>query len=323
MLNLPSFIVTDWPRKLVAFFCACLVWYTVHRQIQEKQVFRDIPLILDYPDYLTVNHEDLPKINVTLRGPKRRLNSVTNADIKVTGYVSKDATSGGSYEVLLRPKNIETPRGIKIDHIQPDTIKVNVDTILNREIPIRSRFTGQLPEGYDRKSVFFVPKNAQVKGPSKIVSRIKEIRTEPIELDQSIQDDFEIEVRLETIRHITVTPESIQVTVELYKKFDSKFFGNLDILEVNSIDTDFYIEKFINPNLPKVEAVLRGPKSTVDILTSSSLRAFVDISDITVFGSYRLPIHLWVDANDCSVVEIKPMIAEVKINSRPKSNEQE
>ena len=318
MMTLQSILITDWPRKLVAFFCACLVWYTVHRQIQEKQVFRDIPLILKHPEYLTVNYEDLPKINVTLRGPKRRLNSVTNADIKVTGFVSKEATSGGYYTVLLRSKNIESPRGIKIDDIQPDTFQVHVDTILNREVPIRSRFTGRLPEGYDRKSVFFVPKNAQVKGPSKLVRRIKEIRTEPIELDQSIQNDFEIEVRLETVRHVTVIPEFIQVTVELYKKFDSKFFGNLDILEMNSRDTDFYIEKFINPSLPKVEAVLRGPKATVDILTSSSLHAFVDISDITAFGSYRLPIHLWVDANDCSVVEIKPIIAEVKINSRPK-----
>ena len=317
-MKLPSLIGTDWTRKLVAFFCACLIWYTVHRQIQEKQVFRDIPLSLKHPEDLTVNQEDLPKVNVTLRGPKRRLNSVTNADIKIVGQVSEETTAGGYYTVLLRDKNIDVPRGVKIDNIQPDSFQVHIDTILNREIPIRCRFSGQLPEGYDRKSVFFVPKNAQVTGPSKIVRRIKEIPTEPIELDQSIQSDFEVEVHLETIRHVTIVPDSIEVTVELYRKFDSKFFGNLDILVVNSTDTDFYVEKFINPVLPKVEAVLRGPKSTIDVLTSSSLRAFTDISDITVFGSYRLPVHLWVDANDCSVVEIKPMIVEVKINRRPK-----
>ena len=317
-MNLLTVVGTDWPRKLVAFFCAGLIWYTVHRQIQEKQVFRDIPLMLKHPEDLTVNQEDLPKINVTLRGPERRLKSVTNADIKIRGQVSDEATAGGYYTVLLRNKNIDVPRGIKIDNIQPDSFQIHVDKIVNREIPIRCRFTGQLPEGYDRKSVFFVPKNAQVSGPSKIVRRIKEIRTEPVELDQSIQGDFEVDVLLETIRHVTIFPESLEVTVELYRKFDSKFFGNLDILVINSRNTDFYIEKFINPILPKVEAVLRGPKSTVDILTSSSLRAFIDISDITVFGSYRLPVHLWVDANDCSVVEIKPMIVEVKINRRPK-----
>ena len=317
-MNIPLIFITDWPRKLVAFFCACLIWYTVHSQIQEKQVFRDIPLILKHPEYLTLNYEELPKINVTLRGQKRRLYAVTNADIKVTGQVSKEATTSGYYTVLLREKNIEVPRGIKIDNIQPDSFQVHVDTILNREIPIRCRFTGQLPEGYDKKSVFFVPKNAQVNGPSKIVRRLKEIRAEPIELDQNIQDDFEIEVELETIRNVTVVPESVQVTVELYRKFDSKFFGNLDLVVLNSEDTDFYVEKFIKPDLPKVEAVLRGPKSTIDILTSSSLRAFIDVSDITVFGSYRLPVHLWVDANDCSVLEIKPIIVEVKVNRRPK-----
>ena len=98
---------------------------------------------------------------------------------------------------------------------------------------------------------------------------------------------------------------------------DSKFFSDLDVSIMNSSNTGFNVAEFLVPTLPKVEAVLAGPKATIDILTSSSLRPFIDISDISTSGTYRLPVHLWVDAKDCAALEIKPMLLEVKINRVP------
>ena len=317
-MNFKKFLVTDWPRKTVALVCAFLIWYTVYRQIQEKEIFRDIPITLKYGKNLTVSEEKLPKVNLTLRGPKRKLSSLTNADIKIIGKVNYGATTGGYYTVALREKNIKIPSGIKIDEIQPSSFQVLVDIVSDADVPIRCRFSGRLAEGYDRKSFNLIPKTVQISGPSKIVKRIKEVRTESIELDDSIQDDFEIDVRLETIRNVSIIPDFVRVTVELYKKYESKFFGNLNLVVLNSTNTDFFVEEFLSPANSKVEAVLNGPKSTIDFLTSSSIRTFIDISNISVFGSYRLPVHLWVDAKDCSVVEVRPMIVEVKISSRPK-----
>ena len=316
-MNLTSIIKTDWPRKAVALLCACLIWYSVHRQISEVQIFRDIPVTLNHKKNLMLLEEDLPKINVTVRGPKRRLNSITTADIKVMGQISDEATRG-RYTVLLRSKNIELPRGLEASDIQPNSFQVYVDTKTSKEIPIRCRFSGRLPEGYDRKSVFFVPKNAQISGPSKIIQRIKQINTESIELDETVQDDFEVEVQLETIKNVSISPKSVKVKIELYKLNESKFFGNLEILSIGSRSKDFFVENFIIPKEPKIEAVIGGPKSTIDFLTSSSVRAFIDISNISTSGTYRLPINLWVDAKDCSALEIRPMIAEVKVESRPK-----
>ena len=76
---------------------------------------------------------------------------------------------------MLREKNIEIPSGLQVIDIQPNSFPVYIDTLAVEEFPIRCRFTGELPDGYDRKSVFFVPKTAQVTGPSKIIRRIKEI----------------------------------------------------------------------------------------------------------------------------------------------------
>ncbi len=315
-MKLHPFITIDFPRKFASLLCAGAICYFVHKQIQEEEVFRDIPVTFKHSEDLVILKNEVQKINVKLRGPKRRLKNLTNADIKIIGQISDQAISG-RYTVLLREKNIEIPRNLNIIEITPDSLIVHVDTVKTIEgVPIRCRFTGQLPEGYGRKNFQVLPKTAGISGPSGVVSDIKELVTNAIELDRNIHEDFEVEVPLLKIPQLSISPETVKVTVELYKMKDSKFFNNLDISIMENNSDLFFVEQFVNPINPKIEAVLGGPKSTIDIITSSSLRPFIDISDISKSGIYKLPVHLWVDAKDCKALEIKPMIVEVKMSRK-------
>jgi YbbR domain-containing protein len=319
-LTLPNFIAEEWARKLSACICAGLIWYSVHKQIQEEEIFRDIPVNIKLPQGMIIHQRELPKIDVKLRGPKRRLKALSNTEIKIIVRISDDIS--GSYTVSLKDKNVIIPdRSLEVVEIEPRSIPVYVDKVLTSDgIPIRCRFIGELPEGYGRKSFFTVPKTAQITGPSKVVQEIREIVTESIELDQNIREDFEVDIPLLKIPQATISPETVKVTVELYKMKESKFFENLGVSVMNSKDTDFHVAEYVNPAEPNIEAVLSGPKATIDILTSSSLTPFINISDITASGTYRLPVHLWVDAQDCSALEIKPLILEVEINRLPRSD---
>ncbi len=315
-MKLHPLITEDFPRKFASLVCASAICYFVHKQIQEEEIFRDIPVTFKHSKDLVILKDEVQKINVKVRGPERRLKNLTNADIKVIGQISDQATSG-RYTVLLREKNIEIPRNLNVIEISPNSLIVHVDSVKTVEgVPIRCRFSGQLPEGYGRKSFQIVPKTARISGPSKVIGDIKELVTNAIELDQNIHEDFEVELPLLKIPQISISPETVKVSVELYKMKDSKFFNNLDISIMGNNNDLFFIEKFIHPTNLKIEAVLGGPKSTIDILTSSSLRSFIDISDISNSGIYKLPVHLWVDAKDCTALEIKPMIVEVKMGRK-------
>lgn len=303
----------DWPRKFVALLCACLIWFSVQRQIQEEEVFRDIPVTLQHSKDIIVLQQELLKVNITLRGSQKRIRNLTTADIKITGQVSDEATRG-RYTVLLRDKNVDVPGTIQVVDIQPNELGVYVDKVeLLENVPIRCRFTGQLPEGYGRKSFSVTPKAVRATGPSNVVRELTELVTEAIELDQNVVNDFEVDVPLVGIPQVTLSPDRVRVSVELYKMKGSKFFGELDIFVLTSKNSDYYDVRFINPPAPHIEVVLSGPKSIIDILTSSSLRPFIDISNIPGPGTYRLPVHVWTNANDCVPLEIKPMILEVAV----------
>ncbi len=305
-------ITVDWPRKITALTCASLIWYSVHIQIHEVEIFRGIPVTLKHPKHLTFIQQELPKIRVTLRGPKKRLQTLTNADIKITGEISDQATSG-RYTVLLREKNIEVPGRFEIIEIQPDSFSVTVDTVETIEdVPIRSRFTGNLHQDYGRES-YPSPKMAQITGPSKIVRGIPEVFTEAIELDETIHTDFDIEVDLVQIPLVLTTPSSVNVTVELYQKKDTRFFEDLKLSVLNRDDATLTATSYINPAVPKIEVKVVGPKSVVDIITAASIRPFIDISSVTTPGIHTLPVNLWADARDCQAQVIKPMVVEVKI----------
>ncbi len=318
-MKLSSIAVKNWPRKVASILCAFLIWYSVRTQLTEEETFRDIPVTLKHSEYLTLSEQDLPKLAIKLTGSKKRLKTLTNADIKVTGKISNEATPG-RYTVLIRDKNVEIPGKLKIVDIQPDSFHVYVDKIETIEdIPIRCRFVGSLPEGYGRKSISVIPNTAQITGPSKVVRGLGEMVTDEIEL-RNIYEGFEKElVELVNLpQGVTVNPARVKVSVELYRMNDTKLFSDLQISVMNRTNTDFYVEEFIKPSIPAIEAVIEGPKATVDILTVSSLRPFIDISEIAVAGSYRLPVHFWVDAKDCSALEVKPMILEVRVTVRPK-----
>ncbi len=308
----------DLPRKLMAFTCAFLIWYSVHKQLSEEEVYRDIPITLKHNKSITVGEQELPKVNVTVKGSKKRLKNMTNADIKVFGQISEEATNG-RYTVQLRDKNIELPGHMEVVDIQPNSFHVYIDQVETKDsVPIRCRFDGQLPEDYGRKNLIIVPKIVQITGPSKTIRGIRDITTEPIKLDKSIMQDFEIEIALEKLPQVTITPEKVKVTVELYKMRDSKLFSDLDIAIMNSSNKDFYVAEILSGGSLKAEAVVNGPKGVMDALSNSSLRPFIDISKISTIGTCRLPVHLWVDANDCVPLEITPLTLEVRIGLQTK-----
>ena len=210
-VKLHPLLTVDFPRKFASLICAGAICYSVHRQIQEDEIFRDIPVTIEHPKDLVIVQRDFPKINVKVQGPKRRVKSLTNTDIKITGEISEGASAGRN-TVILREKNVKIPRrNIQILDISPNSLHVYVDKVETVQgVPIRCRFTGQLPEGYGRKSFLVVPKTVQATGPSKIIREIKELATDSIELDENIHEDFEVEVPLLKMPQVSVTPERVK-----------------------------------------------------------------------------------------------------------------
>jgi YbbR domain-containing protein len=318
--KLPAFLTTDWIRKLVALFFAWLIWYFVSLQLQETQTLRDVKVQFKHaPDIIILNEDELPTITVTLRGSRRSLDELTSNNLRVTHRIESDINVV-SYQAVLRKQSVEVPPNVRVERIDPDTIIMDVDRRTISNLPVRARFTGQLAPGMARKNVIFVPNSVRVSGPNRMLVELREVITEAIPLDENTRSDFEVDVALENPnpKLFTINPRRVSMAVELSRTTDEKFFAELPVFVINDPRTEYYIAEVLDLPRPRIQAVIEGPKTTMDHLTDASVRAFIDISDSREADTRTLPVQIWINARDCRVREnsIRPASLRVRLAKR-------
>jgi len=317
-MNLPAIIVDDWPRKLTALCFALLIWFSVHTQLQERDTIRGITVRLKHSKGIAVlDRENIPKVDITVRGSKKRIHALTPADITATVKVGNDVT-GGQFLVQLREPNIELPARIEIENIQPDSFAVSVDRVKTVSKRVLLRTEGDLASDLQVKTFTIIPETVLVTGPQRIVTGLPDIVTEPLFLDPNRRTGFDIEVPLITGPRISVSPERVRVIFELSRSHSEKSFTELAVEILNSVDSDYFVS-FKNSPDPRIAVVISGPTATVDVLTESSINCYVRVSDVTAPGEYRKRVQVTVDARECQVNRLTPPLLVLDVKPRTKT----
>lgn len=316
-MKLPSFLTSDWPRKLIAVFFALLIWYTVTLQMREADVIRDVKVTFARSSDLVIGNEDqLRTVDITLRGSRRSLDAVNSNNLKVEHTIDANARPG-TYQARITPAMVQVPPGVRVAEIRPDFLMVDLDRRIMVTLPVRCRFSGQLAPGMARKSVLVVPSYVRISGPSSILGELREIVTEPIPVDLNTSSNFDTVAKLENPnpRLVTLGENQVSVSVELARSNGERFFEWLPMHTVSSPRREAYAVELLDVQRLNIQVVVEGPQTTVDLLTSASVRAFVDLSDIEEEGERTLPIHVWINARDCRVRDnsLKPATVRVRV----------
>src|SRR5439155_964469 len=73
------------------------------------------------------------------------------------------------------------PRSLKVVRIEPGRVKVRLERVVRRTLPVRPELAGLPPLGYTPEAGV-TPGEVEVSGPASKVEELKEIKTEPLEL---------------------------------------------------------------------------------------------------------------------------------------------
>ncbi len=310
-MRLPRIITEDWPRKLTALFFAVLIWLSVNNQLQDHIVLQGVPVVLEYDPNSVIPESDMFTVDVKVRGQSHILQTLQTSDINIRAAIGPVSRDMPFYSVPLSPENASSPFGTKVVEIIPNRIQVGIDRIVRRQnVQVAPRFKGSLKKGYSRSRTKAIPKTVSLRGPSKIVQDLDEVSTEPIMLDESQDADFETDVRLERIPKVSFGTETVHVSVELSRSSIERPFSDLPLHLL--LPPDKPLRAGEPP--PTVSVTLRGPQIVLDELKSTAIRAFVDVSDITNPGRYRVPVQIWVEAGDnVSRESVFPAMVEIEL----------
>ncbi|MCK5804769.1 MAG: hypothetical protein KAI66_18170 [Lentisphaeria bacterium] len=290
--HLLLFVTSDLPRKLAALFFALLIWGAVKLSLREPKQLRGIPVTPVFEASQFIIEENKELITVHVSGSAERLAKLRAEDITIKGRIPEKVPDGVYFVIVsITHKDVVMPTGIKLKDFTPKEVSIRLDKrVTKRGVPVRVRFEGKLPEGFTLQEPEVAPGAIDIRGPHKIVKDIREVFTDPVQLDEGTRRDYDINVGLVHISDVQMVND-VRVTVKVAEHSTEKILTQRGIHVLAQPDSPLaLVEK-----LPTVSITVRGTQSDLDDLDARLVRAFIDIASITNPGRYTPTVQIWID----------------------------
>lgn len=114
-----------------------------------------------------------PNIHVTVRGSTRALDQLAAEGIP---SVEVDLRRGDAHQIVFEPEMFALPPGVQVNIIDPATIDLEWQNVVERSVPIQASITGRVADGYTVQSVKVDPTSITVMGPASLVEVMQFVR---------------------------------------------------------------------------------------------------------------------------------------------------
>lgn len=175
--------------RVFAILSGFLLWLYVLSSAQ-TQIEKKINVHFILPDgYALLNHSQ-KEITYTLEGPRALVRNLLKRkkDIKVN-IKNIFRNKKMKYDVAINNIGMNFPFGIKILSVEPRTLKVELDKRQTKNIPVILQTIGSIPKDHKIIQEILVPKIIKIDGPQSVVSKINEVKTLPVSLNNITQSD--------------------------------------------------------------------------------------------------------------------------------------
>ncbi len=169
--------------KILALAIALGVWFALSGQRRERISERSyrIPLSLINIPASTMVASPLPGgVDVRVRGPFTALRQLEPE--KLEAVIDLRTASAGERQYRFAPEDINVPPEVEIIAIAPAEVRVALDRIGDKLLPIVPALTGDPAPGSQVVDVTADPRIARVIGPAAALDRMEGVGTEPISL---------------------------------------------------------------------------------------------------------------------------------------------
>ena len=208
-MSIRNWILDNVGLKLLSIGLAIILWAVVLGE-QKVEVMVNIPFELNLPTNLVPVNEVPENLEVDLRGPKTLVTSLAPGEVRLAEQPAK--LVDGENLIAIPASAIRVPRGIEVLEVNPHRIRVVLEAVIEREVGVRPRLEGSLPDGFVLKGVVPTPSRITVDGPRSEVRRMASISTTPISLDGHTTS-FTTKVGLESPRPRITIKEGASVSV--------------------------------------------------------------------------------------------------------------
>jgi len=170
----------NWVLKLISFFFALFLWYFVAGEDKvDMNVF--IPIeIVNLPRDLVISNQFKKQLEVTVTGQRSQIRGL--ADQNITRSVDLSLAEPGKFVIDNIPESIPFPWGINVLRLQPATVTLLIDSLIEKKLPVKPVITGSPPPGFELTSLILEPAAITITGPKNILDEEQGLITNIIDI---------------------------------------------------------------------------------------------------------------------------------------------
>jgi YbbR domain-containing protein len=213
-------------KNLRTFFLALAlgvsVWLSAVSAADPNEVRaypRPIPLEVIGQDPSLVLTTDIPSsVEVTLRAPRSVWESLTAREDAIRATLDLSGLSAGEHTQQIQLTISERP--YQLIRMNPVTASVNLESLINRTLPLVVSLNGQPAAGYQAGDATRNVTEVTISGPESLVRQVERARV-LINLDgarESVDEELPIELvdpENNRIQGLTIHPESVRVNIPI------------------------------------------------------------------------------------------------------------
>lgn len=258
--------------KTLAIVFAIVCWYLIQgREIIE--INRQVRVSLIIPDGYGVKGPAAIMKDATLRGSRSDLAKITRR-IPLEAEIHISEERRGSFRMRLDKEHIANwNERVKLT-VHEAYIKVEVDKLITKEVPIEIFMQGVPAEDYIIEKATIEPDSVTIIGLHGETSKIQKVLTLPVDID-GLQKNRSFVVGLAGSNDdISYEIEEVKVTLQVgEKKINQKFEGI-------AVEATGGQPAKIDP--PTVAITVQGIPAVLEFMDARSFQAFVDIEGLGV-----------------------------------------
>ncbi len=275
-MTLPDAVRRNWGMKIAALAFSLFIWFNVAGR-REVEVVVDLPVrYTNMPTDMTFVEQVPVEAKARVRGRGRflkwQLDDVYfGIDLSAAGEgIVTHVVSPG--EAIIPPDKDDVE---VLEVIEPKAIRVELDRLSTREIPVRPVLRGELDSD---KVLVGTPKSdppaVVVTGAEKLVGDLKGVATEPVDINQlARKDDVEAGIDLSGWAFVESDPAAVKVSARIE---DRKELG-IPAVPIKPV-ADRSLKIKFTPET--IDVVISGAASHIDSLHPEDVRLLVDLGNL-------------------------------------------
>lgn len=256
-------LLANWELKGLAVLSAMLFWFLVIGTENSFYTFPDpIPVkAFNLADDLAVA-EELPSVTLRLKIDNREsMKNLTVDDF--SAFVDLQGQKEG--EVSVQVEVSAKSSDIAVVKVDPAQIKVNIEKMNEKTVPVEYKIEGEVAEGYQVEEITLSHEEVTVKGAGQVLNEIF-AATAPVKLDGN-SEDIDKSVTLvaynddgREIEEIVFEEETVDISVDIEPRNNQKIVGVQPSI-IGKPDNSVWIESI---NVDPSYIILEGKKSVLD-----------------------------------------------------------